>query len=199
MTELPEVAGALERPGGCRIRIFESEDGILVDIPPRGASVVMWLVTAAFGVVLVMWIATIAALLVTGKPIFLLAWIANHGITRSMHGLFWLIAPFFVAAFVFGVMALLWILRPSLARESLVFGQDSVRHRRIFAKLLDERKIPYGAIRAFLFRSDPEGITSGTLTMISQGDAREVGEFLPDSDREWLASVGNVFLRQNPR
>lgn len=198
MIELYEVSGAIERPAACRIRVAEGEDGTLIDIPARGASIVMWLSTIAFIVVLSTWIVMTVTLLMTGRPIFIIAWIADHGITTQMHRYLWFLSPFFAASFAFGIAGVFWILRPCLSRELLVFGPNSLRHTHTFLHRHSVREFPYQIMRSFNVSTDPEGFTHGTLTLICRGEDHEIGEFLSDSDREWLASVGNSILRRHP-
>ena len=38
------------------------------------------------------------------------------------------------------------------------------------------------------------GLDAGTLTIQGRGEEIEIGEFLREADREWLASAGNALL-----
>ena len=59
-----------------------------------------------------------------------------------------------------------------------------------------ERRLARGDVRGFLLRRVPPGLDSGTLTIQGRGEEVEIGEFLREADREWLASAGNALLNR---
>jgi len=199
MTEIDEVPGAIERPAGCNVRIVERDGVTLVEIPSRGASPVMWIAACMLALVLLGWIIMGTVLIVAGKPILVIAGIANHGLTPAMLRYRFWFTPVALAVFVFGSHELLGVLRPKLSRETLVFGPVSVRHIGRFLRWRADREFPYEIVRSFTVRHDPHGMSHGTLKLVCRGEECEIAEFVSNADREWLASVGNTLVRKRLR
>jgi len=193
--EIDEVPGALERPAGCAVRIFEEDDGYRVVIPARGASPVMWLATIGLTVVLCAWLFMGVMLVVTGKPVFILAGIMNHGLTPSMYKYRFLLGGAVFAALSFGAAALFSMIRQNTLRERIVFDRYAVEHVRSAVGLRKVAKYPVETVRAFVVRRPPEGLSPGRLILVCQGEEAEIGEYVRHSDREWLCSVCNNLLR----
>lgn len=196
-TLLNEIPGALERPSHCKVVITEQEGIVRIDVPERGASPVMWLATGAMAAVLLMWIVTGLTVLIARKPIFLLAWIANHGLPSELYRYALLFCPLWIAPLALGSYQLNWILRTYLTRESLVFNSTELRYESTFLRWQKVTVFPREVVRAFAATVDPQGFTQGALKLVTQGDRIGIAEHVTDADRQWLASVGNALLRES--
>lgn len=192
--EILEVPGALERPAGCQLRVFESDGEYRIEIPARGASPVMWLATIGLTVVLAAWVIMGAVLMITGKPIFILAGIMNHGLTPSMSRYRFLLGVPITLMLAIGAAELSSIIRHSTTRETIRFDGDSVLHIKTSGWREMVKEYPYSIVRSFLFSRDPLGLAHGRLLLVCQGEEIEVGEYLPNVEREWLTSVCNGLL-----
>jgi len=194
--EILEVPGAMERPAGCRIRVYETEGEYRIEIPRRGASPVMWLAAVGLTVVLTGWIVMFSIMVVTGKPVFILAGIMTRGLTKSMAASRFLFAGFVFFALAAGIAELTSIIRHNTLRETLHFGADTVRHGRSVGKIERMTEHAYPTVRSFVLQRDPHGLAHAKLMLVCQSEEIEVGEYLASGDREWLASVCNSLLRR---
>ena len=52
-------------------------------------------------------------------------------------------------------------------------------------------------VRGFMLRRVPPGLDAGMLTVQGRGEEVEVGEFLREADREWLARSETLCLMQH--
>ena len=189
------MPGALERPAGCRIRVFKTNDQYRVEIPRRGASPVMWLAAVGLSVVLTAWVVMFSIMVVTGRPVFILAGIMTEPLTHSMLANRYLFAGFIFIALAAGVAELSSMIRHSTLRETLMFDDDCVRHGRAVGRMERVSEHPYPTVRSFLLQRDPHGLTQARLQLVCQSDQVEIGEYLRSEDREWLSSVCNRLLQ----
>ncbi len=194
---LDEVPGALERPSGCRIRVWQSEDGreTTILIPPREAP--FWLLLAAFALLvnLLLLFVTGVALFFAHKSILFMTQIAPDGMPPPMRRF----APAFAFAWAclltLGGAALAAILRPLWLRESLTLGPDGFTRRLSVGRRADRAVIPRSELRGFHLHRDPQGLEPSALAVQGRSVSLPVAEYVTDADREWLASVGNALLR----
>ena len=194
-TFLDEVPGARERPGGCPIRVAREDDGALtLTVPARGVSpVVLFFACVLLGNLLVT-LYTGLTLALTHRSVLFLAQISPGGLPYSLRGWEWALVAGLLLAESLGFLALWAILRPLSVREVIRLDGDGVSVRHSEWGRVRERRLPRADVRGFVLRRDPQGLKASTLTVRGRGEAVEIGEYLREADREWLASVGNALL-----
>jgi len=107
----------------------------------------------------------------------------------------WLVAGW-LALEALGLMALIAMVRPALVREVIHIDPDGVSS---LHQLLGHRhggRLPRPDVRGFHLARDPQHLVASTLSVRGQDRALVVAEYATEADREWLLSVGNVFLRR---
>jgi len=155
----------------------------------------MWLAAIGLTVVLTGWIVMFSIMVVTGKPVFILAGIMTRGLTKSMAASRFLFAGFVFFALAAGIAELTSMIRHNTLCETLTFGADSVRHGRSVGKIERATVHPFSTVRSFVLQRDPHGLSQAKLLLVCQSEKIEIGEYLASGDREWLASVCNSMLR----
>lgn len=198
MPRLEEVPGALERPSGCRIGVFVSEDGqeATVTIPPQigrplllaGAAILVgnMLLVLCVGVML----------LLNPHGTWLVNEIAPGGLSPPLRRYEGWFIPVWLLILGLGTLLLLAMLRPIFQREEISIGPSGVTHvRRAFGRT-ERAVLSRAEMRGFHLKRDLQGLGPSTLTLQGRGVEREVAENLSEADREWLVSVGNALLRR---
>ena len=195
MTTLEEVPGARERPGNCPITLTRSDDGtITIRIPPRGVSPFVWFFSAVLLANLLLTLYTGLMLLLANRSVLVMAQISPGGLPISLTGFrAWLVLAL-LGAEALGFWTLAAILRPVFEHTRVTLDRDWLRLERWEWGRGREWRIPRNDVRGFHLRRDPLGMDASTLTVQSRGESREIGEFLREADREWLASAGNALL-----
>ncbi len=197
MTILDEVPGARERPGNCPIQLTREANGtVLVTLPPRGVSPIIWFFSAVLLANLLVTLYTGAFLLLAHRSVLFMAQISPGGLPLSLNHYDWWLWLGLLLAEGLGFWTLAAILRPVTAREQLELGRDWVTVKQWAWGRVSERRVARADIRGFLLRRVPPGLDAGTLTVQGRGEEIIVGEFLREADREWLASAGNALLTQ---
>ncbi len=198
MPILEEVPGALERPSGCRVRVWQSEDGreTTLLIPPRDAPWWLLLALGALCCNLLIVLATGTALLLAHRSILFMTQIAPGDVPLTMRRF----APWY--AFGWAVLLTLGyalfatLVRPLLLRETLTLRPGGIAwerriwRRRFYAEML------LSELRGFSLERDPQRLTPSVLTVRGRVEAWTIAEGLGEADREWLSSVGTALLRQ---
>ncbi|MGI4792372.1 MAG: hypothetical protein ACRYFS_26395 [Janthinobacterium lividum] len=194
ITYLNEVPGARERPGGCPIEIETDGDQITVTLPPRGVSpVIFFFACILFGNLLTA-LYTGLMLLLANKSVLAMAQIAPNGLPVSLrHDVGFLLVALLLAE-ALGLFTLAAILSPIFYHEKLVFAAKWIHIFRSKWGRTQELKLVRADVRGFHIRRVPPGLDAGVLTIQARGEEVEIGEFLREIDREWLASVGNTLL-----
>ena len=196
MTTLEEVPGARERPSNCPISLTRADDGTLtVRIPPRGVSPFVWFFSAVLLVNLGITLYTGLVLFITHRSVLFMAQISPGGLPVSLTRFDTLLVFALLLAVGLGLWTLAAILRPVFERTQVTLDRDWLRLERWEWGRVREWRVPRSDVRGFHLRRDPLGMDSSTLTVQARGEEREVGEFLREADREWLASAGNALLR----
>ena len=194
---LDEIAGAMERPGGCRIQVSAGERGdYLIAIPPRGLPplLVAGVVVLTLNLLVVLY--TGVMLLLAHRSVLFMSQISPNDLPVSMHPLrAWLVLAL-LGVEALGGWLLLLLVRPAMTREHVFIGRGEIRHTRETLGRTRLQVIPRQNVQGFHLRRDPLGLVAGVLTLRAGRDSVEVAEFVPDAEREWLASVGNVLLRR---
>lgn len=195
MTPLDEVPGARERPGGCPVRITRDSDGtILITIPPRGVSSIIYFFAGVLLLNLLLTLYTGLVLTLTHRSVLFMAQISPSGLPYSLRGWEGALLLGLLMAEALGFWTLAAILRPILVRDTVELSHEWVRVRHWEWGRARERQIVRREVRGFLLRRVPPGLDAGTLTLQGRGEEIEIGEFLREADREWLASAGNALL-----
>ncbi len=194
-TTLDEVPGARERPGRCPIRIARGDDGtVTITIPARGVSpVVLFFACVLLGNLLIT-LYTGLVLTLTHRSVLFMAQISPSGLPYSLRHWEWALLTGLLLAEALGFWTLAAILRPITARDTVEISREWVRVRHGEWGRARERRLARGDVRGFLLRRVPPGLDAGTLTIQGRGEEIEIGEFLREADREWLASAGNALL-----
>lgn len=194
-TILDEVPGARERPGGCPVRVTRDEDGtVTLVIPPRGVSPIVLFFAGVLLLNLLLTLYTGLVLTLTGRSVLFMAQISPSGLPYSLRH--W-DGPLLIGLLLtegLGFFTLAAILRPITTRETVELDETWLRVRHSEWGRTRERRIARTDVRGFLLRRVPPGLDSATLTIEGRGEQIEIGEFLREADREWLASVGNALL-----
>ena len=194
-TILNEVPGARERPGGCPVRIAREEDGtVTLVLPPRGVSPIVLFFACVLLANLLITLYTGLVLTLTGRSVLFMAQISPSGLPYSLHHAQGALLLGLLMAEALGFWTLAAILRPITARDEVEISGEWVRVRHTEWGRTRERRMTRRDVRGFLLRHVPPGLDSGTLTLQGRGEEIEIGEFLREADREWLASAGNALL-----
>ena len=196
MTELYEIPGALERPGGCRISISQGQEGVYaIAIPARGLPPLLIGGVIVLALDLLVALYTGIMLLLAHRSVLFMAQISPHDLPVSMHPIrLWLLLAL-ACMEALGGWLLLLIVRPSLTRESIWIGRDAVQHQTWAFGRTRLDIIPRENVQGFQLRRDPHGLSASVLRLRARGESIQVAEYVRESDREWLASVGNALLR----
>lgn len=193
---LEEVAGARERPGGCRVQITREENGSFVlSIPAAGVSPPLWFFSAILLANLLITLYTGTVLLLLHRSVLFMTQISPGGLPLSLnHYDLWLWLALLLAVGL-GFWTLAVILRPVTLREKLVFENNWVSLRQQAWGKRTEQRMARPDVRGFVLRRVPPGLDSGVLSVQGRGEEIVFGEFLREADREWLVSVGNALLK----
>lgn len=197
MAILEEVSGARERPGGCRIVVRRLENGATsITIPPRAASPFVVVPACILLLNLLLTLYMGAMLFFAHRSVLFMSEIAPNDLPRSMHPF----EPWFVFGWLFleaiGFWTLLAIVRPLFTREYLMLDRQEVTQGRHAFGRSAERRFPRAIVNGFHLKRDPQGFVQSALTLQTRGEEVEVAEHSNEADREWLASVANVLLRE---
>ncbi len=197
MAILEEVPGARERPGGCRIVLRRVENGAtIITIPPRTASPFVAVPACILLLNLLLTLYMGAMLFFAHRSVLFMSEIAPHDLPRSMHPF----EPWFIFGWLFleaiGFWTLMAIVRPLLTREYLILDRQEITQGRHAFGRSAERRFPRATVSGFHLKRDPQGFVQSALTLQIRGEEVEVAEHSNEADREWLASVGNVLLRE---
>lgn len=195
--DLNEVPGAGERPGGCPIQVVTSGDTVTITLPPRGVSpVVLFFAAVLLGNLLVA-LYTGLMLLLANKSVLGMAQIAPNGLPVSLkHQVGFLLCALGLAEGL-GVFTLAAILRPIFFHEKMTLDLDWVKVVRSDWGRARTQALARTDVRGFTLRRIPPGLDAGILVIQGRGEEMEIGEFLREADREWLASVGNALLQRS--
>ena len=194
-TTLEEVPGARERPGGCPITVALDGGRVTITLPPRGVSpIVLFFACVLLGNLLTA-LYTGLMLLLANKSVLAMAEIAPAGLPVSLRHDALLLLALLLLGEALGFFTLAAILRPIFFHETVQIEREWVRVQRSNWGRRDERVLARSDIRGFDLRRIPPGLDAGRLTIQGRGVEIEVGECLRETDREWLASVGNALLR----
>ena len=194
--DLNEVPGAGERPGGCPIRIVTDGGTVSITLPPRGVSpIVLFFAAVLLGNLLVA-LYTGLMLLLLNKSVLGMAQIAPGGLPVSLKPQAGFLLFGLGLAEALGVWTLAAILRPIFFHETLIIDAGWVTVTRSDWGRVKTQALARAEVRGFILHRVPPGLDAGTLLIQGRGEEVEIGESLREADREWLASVGNVLLKQ---
>lgn len=195
-TQMDEIPGALERPGGCRIGVSVEEGDYAIAIPPRGLPplLIAGVVILTANLLLVLY--TGVMLLLSHRSVLFMAQISPHDLPVSLHPLRHFLIFALLGIEILGGWLLLLILKPSMTRERIVISPDEVRHTQATLGQSRLHIIPRQNVQGFHLRRDPHGLMAGVLMLRAGRDSVQVAEYVSEADREWLASVGNALLRR---
>lgn len=197
MQFIEEIPGALERPGGCRIRVWQSDDGAetTLVIPPREPSIWLIIAVAVLVINLLLILVSGAAILFAHRSILFMAEISPVDLPIPMRRYEILLAFGWGAMIALGVAFTAIMLRPLLQRELLVIGPRGViREMRIWRRLKRD-EIIRESLRGFRLVRDPLNLEPSVLMVQGRDEEMMIGEMITEADREWLASVGAALLR----
>jgi uncharacterized membrane protein len=192
---LNEVPGAKERPGGCPITVVSDGGRVTITLPPRGVSpVVLFFAVVLLGNLLTA-LYTGLMLLLANRSVLAMAQISPGGLPVSLrHEVGFLLVALLLAE-ILGFYTLAAILRPVFFHETLQLDTEWVQVCRSDLGRTRQQALARADVRGFQVRHIPPGLDAGILVIQGRGEEIEVGEFLRETDREWLASVGNALLR----
>ncbi len=194
-TILDEVPGARERPGRCPVQITREEDGtVTLVIPPRGVSPIVLFFAGVLLLNLLLTLYTGLVLTLTGRSVLFMAQISPSGLPYSLRHWQGPLLLGLLLTEALGFFTLAAILRPVTARDAVPSAGPGGRGGPAAGGRPRERRLAGRDGRGVLLRRVPPGLDSGTLTVQGRGEEVEIGEFLREADREWLASAGNVLL-----
>lgn len=197
MPILEEVPGALERPSGCRIRVWQSEDRreTTLLIPPHEAPLWMLITLGVLCINLLLLLVTGAALLFAHRSILFMAQIAPGDVPITMRRF----APWYAfgwsSLLTLGVWLFASLLRPLFLHETLTIGPRGILRERRIGRRRERAEIPLSELRGFHLKRDPQRLNPSVLTVQGRGEEWTIAEGVGEADREWLVSVGNVLLR----
>lgn len=193
--EFSEVPGAGERPGGCPIKVVTNGGIVTITLPPRGVSpIVLFFAAVLLGNLLVA-LYTGLMLLLANKSVLGMAQIAPGGLPVSLkHQVIFLLFALGLAE-ALGAFTLAAILRPIFFHETLVLNAEWLKVERSNWGRAKTQALARADVRGFTLRRAPPGLDAGRLWVQGRGGEMEIGEFLREADREWLASVGNALLK----
>ena len=191
---LDEVPGARERPGGCPITVMSGGGRVTITLPPRGVSPIVYFFACVLVGNLLTALYTGLMLLLANRSVLAMAEISPSGLPVSLrHDVGSLLAGLLLAE-ALGVYTLLAILRPVFFHETLVLDAEGVHVARTDWGRMEHQTLTRIDVRGFEVRRVPPGLDAGRLFILGRGEEIEIGEFLREADREWLASVGNALL-----
>ena len=194
-TILDEVPGARERPSRCPIRIQREDDGtVTLVLPPRGVSPIVLFFACILLANLLITLYTGLVLVLAHRSVLFMAQISPSGLPYSLRHWEAALLLGLLAAGTLGFFTLAVILRPITAHDMVEISGEWVRVRHSEWGRVRERCMARRDVRGFLLRRVPPGLDSGILTIQGRGEEIEIGEFLREADREWLASVGNALM-----
>ena len=195
--DLNEVPGARERPGGCPIQVVTNDGTVRFTLPPRGVSPLVFFFAAVLLGNLLVALYTGLMLLLQNKSVLGMAQIAPGGLPVSLkHQVGFLLFALGLAE-ALGVFTLAAILRPVFFHETLLIDADWVKIERSDWGRTKTLARARADVRGFALRRVPPGLDAGTLVIQGRGEEIEIGEFLREADREWLASAGNALLKKS--
>jgi len=195
MTELSEVSGASERPGGCPIKIISDGTTVTVTLPPRGVSPVVLFIAAILLGNLLVALYTGLMLLLENKSVLAMAQIAPGGLPVSLKPQVGFLLFALGLAEALGVFTLAAILRPIFLHETLKVDVNWIHVERTDWGRTKTLSLAREDVRGFILRRVPPGLNAGVLTVEGRGAEITLGESLRERDREWLTSVGNALLK----
>ena len=197
MPLLEEVPDALERPSGCRIRVWQSEDKreTTVLIPPREVPVWMFLALGVLCVNLLLVLVTGVVLLFWHRSILFMTQIAPGDVPLTMRRFTPWYAFGWSALLTVGVWLLASLIRPLVERETLTISPRGITRERRFWRHCDRMTIPHSDLRGFRLERDPQRLIPSVLSVRGRSERWTIAESLGEADREWLASVGAALLR----
>jgi len=196
MTEMNEVPGARERPGGCPITVAADGDKITLTLPPRGVSPVVFFFACVLLGNLLVALYTGLMLLLANKSVLGMAQIAPGGLPVSLRHQVGFLLTALLLAEALGFFTLAAILRPVFYRETLLIDPDWVQVCRWDWGRSRLQSLTRADLRGFELRRVPPGLDAGRVIILGRGEEVEIGEYLRETDREWLVSAGNALLRQ---
>ncbi len=198
MKVLEEIPDALERPGGCRIQVAQSDDGrsATLTLTPRPLPGLVLATAASLLLNLLMVFYIGAMLFVAHRSTLFMAQIAPHDLPLTLRRF----SAFFVLGWVvleaLGFVALAAMLRPLATRETLHISPDGVSSQQRAFGRSRARFLPRDDVRGFHLERDPNGMTASMLVVQGRDGEFPVAEYVSEADREWLVSVGNALLRR---
>ena len=193
-THLNEVRGAKERPGGCPISVAFDGNAVTLILPPRGVSPVVFFFACVLLGNLLVALYTGLMLLLANRSVLAMAQIAPNGLPVSLrHEVVFLLAALGLAE-ALGVFTLAAILRPIFFHETLRLDSEWVQVQRSDFGRTTQIIMARADVAGFDLRRVPPGLDAGKLLLLGRGEDVELGEFLRETDREWLASAGNALL-----
>ena len=170
-------------------------------ITPPGPSPIVLFFACVLLVNLLITLYTGLVLTLTGRSVLFMAQISPSGLPFSLrHWQGALLLGVLIAGSL-GFFTLAAILRPVKVCDTVEISDEwvCVRHSEWGHARLWQRRIARRDVRGFLLRRVPPGLDAGILTLQGRGEEIEVGEFLREADREWLASAGNALLNGSAR
>lgn len=194
---IEEIPGALERPGGCRVQMWQSENGAetTLVIPPRELSVWMIIAVAVLVINLLLIAVSGAALLFAHRSILFMAEISPGDLPVTLQRYEVLLAFGWGAMIALGAAFLTIMLRPLLQRELLTISPRGVTREVKIWRRSKRSEIIRESLRGFRLVRDPKQLEQSILIVQGRGEELVIAEMLREADREWLASVGTALLR----
>lgn len=189
-----EVPGARERPGGCPILVAADGDTVTLILPPRGVSPVVFFFACILLGNLLLALYTGLMLLLAHQSVLVMAQIAPGGLPVSLRQQTGFLLAALGLAEALGFFTLAAILRPIFFHETLCIDNNSVQVCRTDWGRRSRHTLARSETTGFALRRVPPGLDAGRLMLLSRGTEVEIGEFLRERDREWLASAGNALL-----
>jgi hypothetical protein len=196
-----ELPGALERPGGCKIELLQDTDGALeIRIPARGAKLmavisyllaVNLLVFFLFGLFFFIFQTNVPGITQTapqGQP-------TPHGLPTTLKiGLPGIIFVWLLLEAI-GVALLTSIMRSAFTMESILLSAADICITRTFFQKHEQSRYPIEEVNGFRLRHDPLGVSPSRLSIVVRGSSYLIAENAPESEREWINSIGNLHLK----
>jgi hypothetical protein len=196
MTILHEIPGARERPAGCRVRVARNEDGAIeIAIPPRGAPVMGFVASAllCFALLIVAYIGVMFFFYHT--TVSWISQIAPGDFSPPLRRFeIWMEIGWAIMLTV-GVLTVLTLVRPIFLRERLLLDRRRLLHEMHLFRPRVQHASARADVRGFRLDRDPHGLIGSVLTVETAGGDWIIAEQAGESEREWLASVGNALLR----
>jgi len=196
-----EVPGAIERPGASKIELLQDSDGALeIRIPARGAKL-MTVISCLLGVNLLVFFffGLFFFIFQTNVPGFTQA--TPHGLPVQ-HGLPTTLKiglPGIIFAWLLleatGVALLYSIMRSAFTTETILLSTAEVCITRTFFQKREQSRYPIEEVNGFRLRHDPLGVSPSRLSIVVRGSSQLIAENVPESEREWINSIGNLHLK----